>query len=108
MKISLLSNRQISPLTLYHDFPKLVALGADVVHQHFVGSQLVLDGQWVVLALLDFLQLDPVAQVAHHLHPETGLGWTLSSALKSTFNAVKELITENMCNSSSSSPSYPV
>lgn len=57
-----------------HDFAQLVALGPDVVHEHLVGGELVLDGQGVVLALLHLLQLDAIAQAPHHLNPAASLG----------------------------------
>lgn len=56
-----------------HDFSQLVAFGPDVVHQHLVGGELVLDGQRVVLPLLHLLQLDSFPQVSHHLNPAPSL-----------------------------------
>lgn len=60
-------------LNIHHDFSQLVTLGADVIHQHFIGCELVFDGQRVVLTLLHLLQLYAVPQVSHHLHPEARL-----------------------------------
>lgn len=56
-----------------HDFAQFVAFGPDVVHEHLVGGELVLDGQGVVLTLLHLLQLDSLAEVPHHLHPASSL-----------------------------------
>lgn len=56
-----------------HDFAQFVAFGPDVVHEHLIGCELVLDGQRVVLTLLHLLQLDPFTQVPHHLNPESSL-----------------------------------
>lgn len=56
-----------------HDFAQFVAFGPDVVHEHLIGSELELDGQRVVLALLHLLQLDSFTQVPHHLNPESSL-----------------------------------
>lgn len=56
-----------------HDFTQFVAFGPDVVHQHLIGSELVLDWQRVVLALLHLLQLDFFTQVSHHLNPASSL-----------------------------------
>lgn len=63
-----------SSLKAHHDFAQLVAFGPDVIHQHFIRSQLVLDGQRVVLPLLHFLQLHSISQGPHHLDPASGLG----------------------------------
>lgn len=62
-----------STLDTDHDFAQFVAFGPDVVHEHLIGSELVLDGQGVVLALLHLLQLDSFTQVPHHLNPESSL-----------------------------------
>lgn len=67
------SNKQEAKLDTDHDFAQFVAFGPDVVHEHFIGSELVLDGQRVVLALLHLLQLDSFTQVPHHLNPESSL-----------------------------------
>lgn len=56
-----------------HDFAQFVSFGPDVVHEHLVGSELVLDGQRVVLTLLHLLQLDSFTKVPHHLNPESSL-----------------------------------
>lgn len=72
-KLSLLWCKRAGETT-HQDLAQLVALGADVVHEHLVGRELVLDGQGVVLPLLHLLQFDAVPQVSHHLHPEPGLG----------------------------------
>lgn len=56
-----------------HDFAQFVAFGPDVIHEHLVGSELVLDGQRVVLTLLYLLQLDSFTQVPHHLNPASSL-----------------------------------
>lgn len=45
---------------MYHDFSQLVAFGTDVVHEHFVRCELVFNGQWVVLTLLNLLQLNTI------------------------------------------------
>lgn len=56
-----------------HNFTKFVAFGPDVVHEHLVRSQLILDGQRVVLTLLDLLKFDSFTKVPHHLNPEPSL-----------------------------------
>lgn len=56
-----------------HDFAQFVAFGPDVIHEHLVGSELVLDGQRVVLTLLHLFQFDTFTQVPHHLNPASGL-----------------------------------
>lgn len=55
------------------DFAQFVAFGPDVVHEHLIGSELVLDGQRVVLTLLHLLQLDSVSQAPHYLNPAASL-----------------------------------
>lgn len=62
-----------SKLDTDHDFAQFVSFGPDVVHEHLIGSELVLDGQRVVLPLLHLLQLDSITQVPHHLNPESSL-----------------------------------
>lgn len=57
----------------HHDFTQFVSFGPDVVHEHLVRGELVLDWQRVVLTLLHLLQLDSLTQVPHHLDPESGL-----------------------------------
>ncbi len=56
-----------------HDFAQFVAFGPDVVHEHLIGGELVLDGQRVVLTFLHLLQLDSFTQVPHHLNPTSSL-----------------------------------
>lgn len=56
-----------------HDFAQFVAFGPNVIHEHLVGSELVLNGQRVVLTLLHLLQLDSFTQVPHHLNPASSL-----------------------------------
>lgn len=55
------------------DFAQFVAFGPDVLHEHLIGSELVLDGQRVVLTLLHLLQLDSFTQAPHHLNPASSL-----------------------------------
>ncbi len=44
--------------------------GPNVVHEHLVGGELVLHRRPGVVCLLE---LDPVPQVVHALHPQAGL-----------------------------------
>ena len=60
-------------LDTHHDFAQFVPFGPDVVHEHLIRSELVLDGQRVVLTLLHLFQLDSFTQVPHHLNPESSL-----------------------------------
>lgn len=62
-----------SELNADHDFAQFVAFGPDVVHEHLIRSELVLDGQRVVLTLLHLLQLDPFTQTPHYLDPASSL-----------------------------------
>lgn len=68
-----MSSRHEAKLDTDHDFAQFVALRPDVVHEHFIRSELVLNWQRVVLALLHFFQLDSFTQVPHHLNPESSL-----------------------------------
>lgn len=57
----------------HHDFAQFVAFEPDVIHEHFIGSELILNGQRVVLTLLHLLQLNSFTQVPHYLNPESSL-----------------------------------
>lgn len=55
-------------VAVHHDLAELVAPRSDVVHHHLVRRQLVLDR--LARALRSRLQLDAVAQLTDHLHPQ--------------------------------------
>lgn len=59
-------------VTIYHYFSQGVSFAPNVVHEHLIRGQLVLNGQRVVLPLLDFLKFYPISQIPHHLYPEPG------------------------------------
>lgn len=66
----------------HHDLAKFVPLGTDVVHEHLIRCQLVLDGQRVIQTFLHFLQLNAMPKVPHHLNPELCLWTTFKTLLR--------------------------
>lgn len=57
----------------HHDFAKLELASSNVLHQHLEGRQAEFGGQRVERLLLDLLQLHPLPQLLHQLHPQTSL-----------------------------------
>ena len=58
-------------LSVDHDRAQLVPPRSNVVHHHLVGRQFVFDG--FASAFRFRFQFDAVAQLANHLHPQSGL-----------------------------------
>lgn len=49
-----------SDLLTYHDLPQGIAFGSNIIHQHFIGRELILYWQRVVLTLLNFLEFNTI------------------------------------------------